>query len=106
MDREELFAAARKDILGKRPTDRIALIGYNVAESYFGDIIRRAESVLLDMEMPTSDLPTLLGNAFEFSAYPALRELPAPSLEVLDACCERFRNRYHELHEKYALKAA
>lgn len=77
-----------------------------MAESYFGAIIRRAEAVLLDMEMPTSDLPTLLSNAFEFSSYPAFRELPEPSFEVLNGCCERFKCRYNALHEKYALKAA
>lgn len=103
---EELFAAARNEIFGMAPSDKLARVGYNMAVTYYDPLIEGAERALLGIGMPEMVLPSALVHAREFTEYHTLDYFERPTLNALIACSERFQKRYEPLYEQYGLKAA
>lgn len=106
MKKEELFAMAKEAIFGKPPEEGEKLIGYNVAVSYFGILVKPAETALLDLGMMEPGLPTYLKNAFEFSSYEPLRHFSPEARNMIKQCASNFKERYEPLLEKPEFKAA
>jgi hypothetical protein len=106
MNKEQLFAQAKREIFGAKPKDPEALIGYNWAVTQFESIIEEAEGVYLGIRMPKTGLSTYIRNAFSVTSEPTLKMFPQKTQEVMFRCCEKFRERYEELLDKLEPKAA
>ena len=104
MNKEDLFASAKQTVLGDPPTCKVALIGYNIANNYFGNLIVEAESVLQKIEMPRMSLTIYLTKAFEFSAYGGFKQFPPETQTVIVQCTNNFRARYEPLLKQLELK--
>ena len=106
MNKEDLFASAKQTVLGQPPACKIALIGYNIANNYFGNLIIEAESVLQKIEMPRTNLVIYLSKAFEFSSYGGFKQFPIETQTVISQCTDNFRTRYEPLLKQLELRAA
>lgn len=106
MTKEELFAIAKEDVFGPQPSCKKAIIGYNMAVSYFGPILIDAESVLLDMRKPHDGLAKSIENAFQFSQEKVIQSFPDETKKVISRCTRNFRTRYEPLLKEIGTKAA
>ncbi len=106
MDKEELFAAAKQEIFGEKPTCSLARIGYDMAVRYYGTIVPAAESALLEIAMPTDTLRTELKNASNFVRDVDIDAFMPETKEALVLCAENFNARYAPLLEELNFKAA
>jgi len=106
MKKEELFAAAKKEIFGEIPRCPMAQVGRNMAINYFGKLIEDAEAVMLDMRMPHSGFDIMLNNAFTFSNDSVLRAFPDETKDALRWCADNFRSRYEPLLKELEIRAA
>jgi hypothetical protein len=100
MTREEYLLQAKTSIFGQPPACPLALIGHNMAVTYFTPLIWEAEPVLLKMSKPPAYLITQMEKAFFFPSYSVLRNLPAESMATLKQCTKNFKNRYTPVMEQ------
>lgn len=97
MNKDELFAAAKADIFGPEPECPMAMVGRNVAKSYFEKLIEDAEAVMLDMRVPNIGFDVMLRNAFKFDRDLAIGAFPDEAKAAIVACNDNFRSRYAKL---------
>ncbi len=106
MQKEQLFADAKKSIFGEPPTCQFAIVGYNMAVNYYGSLVAEAEAAIENPIHAPSHLPLVLRNAFEFSSYAAIQTLPKKTLHALKVCAENFKARYEPLVDALDVKAS
>ena len=100
MTKEELFANAKEAVFGPVPMCKMALIGRNMAISYYDTIIEDAEAVMLDMRMPHGGFDIMLRKAFNFYNDLAQSAFPEETKAAIKACNDNFRARYNPLLEE------
>ena len=105
MQKEQLFAEAKKSIFGEPPACEFAIVGYNMAVSYYGGLIPDAEAAMTNPIEAPAHLPLVLRNAFEFSSYEAIQIFPMKTLEALKRCADNFKTRYQPLVDALEAKA-
>lgn len=105
MQKEQLFADAKRSIFGEAPTCELAVVGYNMAVNYYGSLIADAETAMENPMTAPAHLPLVLRNAFEFSSYGAIQILPEKTLKTLQRCADNFRARYQPLVEALDVRA-
>lgn len=89
--------SAEDAVLGQRPEEPRAAVGFNLAEGYFAPIIEIAERVKENMREAPPEFDKTLRAAFAFSDYDSFQKFPEETRQVLDDCTARFRKRYQSL---------
>lgn len=103
---KDLFAGAKKTIIGSPPQNGLEMIGYRIASNYFEPLIDEAEPILLGLEVPRKSFDLYLKNAFDFSSYSGFGNFPPETRNIITSCTTRFRKRYEPLFNKLHLRAA
>ncbi len=106
MDKIERFKEAKAAIFGPKPTEPLALVGYNMDVCRYETEIQICEPLLMGQKATVHHIPALLRNAFNAHTDPCFRGFPDETKKVFEGISTRFRERYTKLYEQYVPKAA